>query len=420
MRAQHLKWFVLSASLLIGAIIITQIVWLNKVYSFEQKTFNLNVVKAIRGLYEDVAMVDNPTLNLQSLVEHPETDHFLFKVKVLPNRDTLTEYLKLELEDFDVLTDVVYAFYTPGDEKFDQLYYLSTVASRYKKEKSYELNVLPKNTPYIMLYFPHRERYVMNQMRFWIISSGALIVVLIGLTVSIFFLYRQKFLTEIQKDFVNNFTHEFKTPLAVVKIAAGVLKQEGIENKPEKLHKYVNIIENQNEHLEKQVEKLLNMAKTESTHLPLSMSINDINQIIRTAVEQLEPLAVSKSARIELNLEEGVLNAAIDPIYITQSIVNLVENSIKYSKDPKIIVSTKRDVEHISISVKDNGIGIDKKYHRQLFNKFFRVPTGDVHDVKGFGLGLNFVKKVIDAHHGSISLNSIPGIGTEFKIKLPI
>lgn len=420
MRAQHLKWFVLSASLLIGAIIITQIVWLNKVYSFEQKTFNLNVVKAIRGLYEDVAMVDNPTLNLQSLVEHPETDHFLFKVKVLPNRDTLTEYLKLELEDFDVLTDVVYAFYTPGDEKFDQLYYLSTVASRYKKEKSYELNVLPKNTPYIMLYFPHRERYVMNQMRFWIISSGALIVVLIGLTVSIFFLYRQKFLTEIQKDFVNNFTHEFKTPLAVVKIAAGVLKQEGIENKPEKLHKYVSIIENQNEHLEKQVEKLLNMAKTESTHLPLSMSINDINQIIRTAVEQLEPLAVSKSARIELNLEEGILNATIDPIYITQSIVNLIENSIKYSKDPKIIVSTKRDVEHVSISVKDNGIGIDKKYHRQLFNKFFRVPTGDVHDVKGFGLGLNFVKKVVDAHHGSITLNSIPGIGTEFKIKLPI
>ena len=133
----------------------------------------------------------------------------------------------------------------------------------------------------------------------------------------------------------------------------------------------------------------------------------------------MDPLVRQTNTRIEFIPEEFNKTISADESNIAMVIVNLVENSIKYSMDPHVIITTSSENGHYSISVKDNGIGIEKKYIKQLFKKFFRVPTGNVHNVKGFGLGLNFVKRVIDAHKGKITVNSIPGIGTEFKIVLP-
>lgn len=420
MRLKTVQWIVLVTSVLTAVIIFIQLYWLNKVYSLEQKTFNMNVVKAIRGVYEDVALLDSSSeLNLQGMIEHPSPDYFLFKVDQLGHKDTMAHYMKAELEDFDVLTDVYMAAREKGSNSYSHIQFISTAASRYEEDPLQPLKLFPVDKDYVLLYFPHRNKYILSQMTLWFVSTGMVILALTGLAISLFFFYRQKFLAETQRDFVNNFTHEFKTPLAVMKIASGVLLDPDMQQKPEKLHQYAGIIEQQTSHLQQQVERLLTMATQDNR--PLTPVLKDvaINRMIQQAVQQIEPLIKARGGQVTLELDENDPVISGDEAHLQLALVNLIENGLKYSNLPRLVVSSQWVDDTVSISVKDNGIGIDKKYHKNLFRKFYRVPTGDVHNVKGFGLGLNFVKQVVDAHHGKIQLESVPGIGTAFKLLFP-
>jgi two-component system phosphate regulon sensor histidine kinase PhoR len=411
---------VLLASILIMLIITVQLFWLNKVYSFEQKTFNTNVVKSIRGLYEDLDLVDTRAHHLQDLIEHPSTDYFLLRVDNFHTEDSIAYYLQHELNDFDVLTDVYLAYYDAGHTSYKDTTYITAAASRYPPS-IINLSVYSRDFSYVLLYFPHRNKYVLQQMNFWFISSAIVFIVLIGLAVILFFFYRQRFLAEIQKDFVNNFTHEFKTPLAVMKISAEVLLHEKITAQPDRLRKYATIIENQTQHLQDQVERLLQIARSDRKDLPIQKKQVLLKDLIEQAVAKMQPLIDEKKAEVEIQVDEEQHNIELcaDRGHLELAIVNLLENALKFSAKPHIIVSIGKEEDDIYISVKDNGIGIEKKYQKRLFQKFYRVPTGDVHNVKGFGLGLNFVKRIIDAHHGTIKINSLPGIGTEFRLILP-
>ncbi|HLY71930.1 MAG TPA: HAMP domain-containing sensor histidine kinase, partial [Puia sp.] len=230
----------------------------------------------------------------------------------------------------------------------------------------------------------------------------------------------QKFLSEIQKDFVNNFTHEFKTPLAVMKIAAEVLAQESIILQPGKLQRYTEIIKNQTEHLQNQVGRLLKAASSDNTNLHIEKENIDAHLLIEQALDKVQPLIEEKNAKVEIKMDDSGNQMYGDKAHLELAVVNLLENALKYSPDPHIVVEAGKSENDFFIKVKDNGIGIEKKYIKNIFKKFYRIPTGDVHNVKGFGLGLNFVKRIIDAHDGKIKVNSIPGIGTEFKLVIPV
>ncbi|MFT3824474.1 MAG: HAMP domain-containing sensor histidine kinase [Chitinophagaceae bacterium] len=419
MRSATLKWLVLIATVLVVTIIGVQLFWLNKVYSFEGKTFNINVVKSIRGLYEDLDIPDTSYNHLQDLIEHPADDYFLFRIDKTVPQDSMISYLKQEFNDFDVLTDAYLARYDARKNTYVISNYIPTAAGRYKQDNA-KLNLYKKDFDYALLYFPHRNKYILSQMNFWFISSIILFLVLIGLTVSLFYFYRQKFLTEIQKDFVNNFTHEFKTPLAVMKISADVLLQDNITTKPDRLKQYATIIQNQTTHLQSQVERLLQIAASDRKELPMTKTKVTVKDIVDQAVAKVQPLIDDKNAQVEINTPEELQDEVLaDKTHLELAVVNLLENALKYSGKPHIILTTGKEDNYIFISVKDNGIGIEKKFHKNIFKKFYRVPTGDIHNVKGFGLGLNFVKRIIDAHHGNIRINSLPGIGTEFKLLLP-
>jgi len=425
MRSATLKWMLLMLTALVGIILVVQLYWINKVYYYEQNEFNTNVVKSIRGVCEDMHIDDNPGTQLQKLIEKPNPNTFLIRVDTLPQRDSLINFFFTEFEDFNVFTDCKVAVYSDTAAHYLFQAYLPSAASTQNQVTSHpqytaiDLPVLQKDYSYIHLYFPHRKQYIIHQLNFWIVTSVLLLLVLIGFAASMFYFYKQKFLNEVQKDFVNNFTHEFKTPLAVMKLAAGVLSSPSITEQPERLKKYSAIIAQQTEHLQTQVERLLKTARTDQHELMLEKEEFVPNNIIKDVLKDMDPLVKQTNTRIEFIAEEDNKTINADESNIAMVIVNLVENSIKYSKEPHVIITTEAENGLYSISVKDNGIGIEKKYIRQLFKKFFRVPTGNIHNVKGFGLGLNFVKKVIDAHKGKIIVNSIPGIGTEFKIILP-
>ncbi|MEP7278286.1 MAG: HAMP domain-containing sensor histidine kinase [Bacteroidota bacterium] len=425
MRSATLKWMMLLLTFLVGTILVVQLYWINQVYFYEGKEFNTNVVKSIRGVCEDMKIDDNPGTQLQKLIERPNPNTFIIRVDTIPQKDSLINFLSNEFEDFNVFTDCKMAMYSDSTDGYLYQVYLPTAASNQTQSNFHpqfmpiDLPVMTRDYPYIHLYFPHRQQYIIHQLNFWIVTSVLLLLVLVGFAASMFYFYRQKFLNELQKDFVNNFTHEFKTPLAVMKLAAGVLSTPPITEQPERLKKYSAIIAQQTEHLQTQVERLLKTARTDQHDLPLEKETFIPNNIIKDVLKDMDPLVKQTGTRIEFIPEEDNKTISADEGNIAMVIVNLVENSIKYSKEPHVIITTAAENGHYSISVKDNGIGIEKKYIKQLFKKFFRVPTGNVHNVKGFGLGLNFVKKVIDAHKGKIVVNSIPGIGTEFKIILP-
>jgi two-component system, OmpR family, phosphate regulon sensor histidine kinase PhoR len=422
MRSSTLKWIVLSATLLAAAIITVQLYWLNMVYSLEQRQFNLNVVKSVRGLFEDLKMNDAPGTSLQELIKNPGNNYFLIKADTIPPKDSLAFYLQQEFALFEVLTDCKLGAYSYAKKKFVYEEFLPSPASRYAVSKVAlkDMPVTADPYDYILLYFPHRHEYILEEMDFWIISSAVLFIALIGLAVSLFYFYRQKFLAEIQKDFVNNFTHEFKTPLAVMKIASGVLSQDNIVHQPDRLERYVTIIKNQTEHLQNQVERLLKAASSESKNLPIKKEHIDAGQLIEQALSKVQPLIEEKRAKVELKMEDSKAELHADKAHLELAVVNLLENALKYSVEPRIVVETGNAEDEFFISVKDNGVGIEKKYLKSIFKKFYRVPTGDIHNVKGFGLGLNFVKRIIDAHNGKIRVNSLPGIGTEFRLFIPL
>jgi two-component system phosphate regulon sensor histidine kinase PhoR len=420
MKSSILKWLVLSATVLIGLIVIVQLYWLTKVYSFEQKQFNTNVVKSLRGVFEDLEMNDNSSLSLQQLIHNPADDYYLFSADTIPEQDSLTYYIRREFADFDVLTDVKLGAYSSIQKKYVYEDYIPTAASGFRITPAIGLPVFSQDYDHILLYFPHRSQYILGEMNFWIISSVALFLALIGLAISLFYFYRQKFLAEVQKDFVNNFTHEFKTPLAVIRIASDVLAQNDIGEKPERLKRYSSIIQNQTTHLQNQVEKLLKSASAENKKFPIDKEENvKPARLIEQALNKLQPLIEQKQAHIDLKVDNYDTHIHADEGHLELAIINILENALKYSNAPYIIVETGKEESDYFISVKDNGIGIEKKYLKNIFKKFYRVPTGNVHDVKGFGLGLNFVKRIIDGHDGKIRVNSLPGIGTEFRLLIP-
>jgi len=266
MRSNTLKWIVLSATLLAAIIVTVQLYWLVKVYSLEQRSFHTNVVKSIRSLFEDLQMNDAPGTHLESLIDAPgkDEDYFVFKADTIPIKDSLIFYIQDEFADFGVLTDCKLGAWSSTEKRYVYDAYIPAPASHYPNTQAatWELPVFKDSYDNIVLYFPHRHEYILGEMDFWIVSTVILFIALIGLGASLFYFYRQKFLAEIQKDFVNNFTHEFKTPLAVMKIASDVLAQDSIARQPDRLERYAAIIQNQTEHLQNQVERLLRTAST--------------------------------------------------------------------------------------------------------------------------------------------------------------
>ena len=418
-RSKTLRFVILISTLLVTIIIGVQLFWLQKVYRYEEKQFNINVSKSIRGLYDDMELVNDVSDNEQKRVDNPNPDVYLLKIDCNPNLDSLWLNLKAEFTDFDVYTDCKAAIYSAEKKNFTIEEYIDLPDSYHASDKDTRTPLYKKDYSYIILFFPHRGQYILQQMLFWIASGILLLLVLIGFGASIFYLYRQKFLNETQKDFVNNFTHEFKTPLAVIKIASDVLQQDNITEKPDRLKNYAGIIVEQTAHLQAQVQRLLEIAYTDRSSLPLEKEHFDLNVLIQQATYDLQPLIEQKKATIHTTFTSPNCFITADKSYLLLALINLVENAIKYAAQPVIEVSTYETGNDLCISIKDNGIGIAPEHQKKIFDRFYRVTQGDIHMAKGFGLGLNFVKKVIDEHGGKIELHSEFKKGSTFIIKLP-
>ena len=420
MRSATLRWIILITALAIGLLVSAQLFWLNKIYNYDQKQFSTSVVKSIQGVYEDLELTNSTTTTqLQKLIEQPDPNTFLFRIDSIPTKKMLLDDLLDNFEDFEVFADCKVALYSPLSHKYLYELYLPSADTKHPKSSGIDLIPYKKSYAYVHLFFPNRNQYILNSMTWWITSGVLLLLVLLALSLSIFFLYRQKFLNEVQNDFIQNVTHEFQTPLTTLIVGLDAIAKPSIVNHLQKLDTYIKLMRAQTAYLKHHIENLMRVLKAEANGLVMEKRKVVPNELINNALLQLYAVAEEKHATIQLLLEKENIAIQADDSSLYVAIVNLISNAIKYSKKPLIVIETKIINNKYFIAVKDNGVGIEEKSIKKLFRKFYRVPSGDVHDVKGLGLGLYFVKKVIDGHKGTITVKSVLGKGSEFIIELP-
>jgi two-component system phosphate regulon sensor histidine kinase PhoR len=271
------------------------------------------------------------------------------------------------------------------------------------------------------LYIFVREdrNYVLHNMAWMIVASiffTTIIVSAFALTVRT--LFNQKKLSEIKSDFINNMTHELKTPLATISLAIDALTNEKVISNTDKIKYYSGMIKEENKRMNKQVEKILQAARLERQEIKLNLQQLDAHEIIRKVTDNLALQIQERNGKLELNLAAAKHIIKADEVHFSNIIFNLLDNAIKYSADNlKIVVETVMSGSNtIAIKITDNGIGMSKETQSRIFEKFYRAHTGNLHNVKGFGLGLSYVKAMLDAHGGKIRVDSIPGKGTTFTI----
>ena len=289
----------------------------------------------------------------------------------------------------------------------------------------YKINLSPDNVfikpQYLSLYFPGQKKYLLSSMWLMLSVSGAFMMVIIfSFYYSISTIFKQKKLSEIKNDFISNMTHEFKTPISTISLACEVLNDKTVEKSPQRIDNYIKMINDENKRLSLLVENILQTAILDKGELKLKIQSIDIHSLIEQTIANIKLQVENKNGEIttELSATSPIINA--DRVHITNIIFNLIDNALKYSiEKPKIKISTHSDETGIFISVQDNGIGISKENQKRIFDTMYRVSTGNIHTVKGFGLGLSYVKVVVEKHGGSISVESEPGKGSTFTVYLP-
>ena len=269
---------------------------------------------------------------------------------------------------------------------------------------------------------PHQQRLIWKEM-IWFILGAILFTIIIttAFFITIRTLLKQKKLSEIKSDFINNMTHEFKTPLATISLAVDALKNDKVSGNKEKTDYFTGIIKEENKRMNKQVETILQAALLDKKEVQLNMKRLLAHDIIVNVLNNINLQVEEKGGKIDVELEAENDLIMADEVHFTNVINNLLDNAVKYSKDNlHIKLSTKNIGNQLKIKIEDNGIGMNKETLHRIFEKFYRAHTGNVHNVKGFGLGLSYVKTMIDAHNGSIKAESVLGKGSSFTISLPL
>jgi two-component system phosphate regulon sensor histidine kinase PhoR len=391
---------------------------MDKAFDLREREFNDRVNIALRSVAEEIMELNKDSSDVPP-VRQLSSNYF-----IVSTNDTLHPYLLESLLDAEfrsrnLKTNFEYSIY---DCFTDSLVFGGAVMLSEEPTYAAEPRVIPKwerDSHYFGVYFPDKDNYLISQMTIWVFSSSILLVVTVFFAYTLWVILKQKRLSEIKNDFINNMTHEFKTPISTISASAELLRTGNLDNNEEKRARYYQMIADESNRLKLQVEKVLQMAQFDTNEIDLNLQSCDLHELIKQAAGSVQILLEERQGKLkfELNATNHILK--VDELHFTNIIRNLLDNAIKYCADSPVIVISSKDASNgISISVSDNGIGINTAQKKQIFEKFYRVPTGDVHNVKGFGLGLYYVRSLVEAHKGAVTVSSDSN-GSTFTIYLP-
>jgi two-component system phosphate regulon sensor histidine kinase PhoR len=339
------------------------------------------------------------------------------------NQKTLDSLLKIEIRNRKI--DIPFHFGVLSGQKHKVVLASTGQSAVQIPDNVYKATLFPTDVfcsnDMLFIHFPTQQEFIMGEMWTVFSSSGVLIlVILCCFYFAISTILKQKKLSDVKNDFINNMTHEFKTPISTISLACEVLQDEAVSKNTTQMNRYLHIIRDENKRLGLQVEKVLQAAMLDRGEVRLKLTEVDMHEVIDTVLQNIGVQIEKRSGRVDLILEADQTVIAADEVHITNIIHNLLDNANKYSPDsPQISIHTRSLPEGISIRIADKGIGMTKEAINRIFDRFYRVPTGNVHNVKGFGLGLSYVKTILQGHNGRIRVESEPSKGSTFEVLLP-
>ena len=421
MKNMNIRLVVLLGAFSIASILIFQIYWVYHTYNVTATQFNQRSRIALYAVAEKMADFNGSVLPYNP-VNQVTSNYFVVNLASKIDAKVLEHYLSTTLAEHNLNTDCEYAIYNCETNEMAYGNYLShkpgteqlkSNAGKFEKQKDLVY--------YFGVIFPGRTSFIVQSIDVWLVSGIIVFAALSFFAYAIFIILRQKKLSEIQKDFIDNMTHEFKTPISSIAIATHVLGEPDIVEEPERLKRYAGIIRDQNIRLERHIEKVLQVATLERGKEKLVKEKIDLHAIIQEVSKSAEAISKSSTPVIVHALEAPHPMIHADRFHVTNLIYNLIDNAVKYGGEhPKITIHTKQAGDKIIFMLQDEGPGIDPKYLKRIFDKFYRIPTGNVHTVKGFGIGLYYVKKIVDDHGWKIRVESQPGTGTKVIIEIKI
>lgn len=418
MSRNTLRIVIVLAAISIIGIAVTQIYWVSRALDIRENQFNRDVNTALRNVATQIFEINKTPSPANNPVNQLSTNYFVVAVNGVVDVSLLEFLLVSEFEKKNITADFEFGVYDCSDRCMVYGNFVSSKPER-KLASITDLPTWKDEGYYFGVQFPFLQANLLSQMGIWGFSSAVLLVVILFFVYTLLAILKQKRLSEVQKDFINNMTHEFKTPIATIAISSEVLKNPDISKEPGRLLKYATVIENESNRLKQQVERVLQMAQLDEKKIELSVETFDINELLKDVVKNCS-LNLKEGGKVEVKLNGAQHTITGDKLHLTNVVNNLIDNAVKYNNnEPQIIVRTYNKKNLFCIEVEDNGMGIASENHNKIFERFYRVPTGNVHNVKGFGLGLNYVKLIVEAHKGIITLESTLGKGTIFKIFLP-
>lgn len=341
--------------------------------------------------------------------------------KRLSNRE-LNETIKEELEKRNVHLDFKYGVYSKDGlaTKLKSGYYTINKNESYKYPLFFNIDGDVDYELYVT--FPSKDKHILSGIsNILILSLFFILIIIIAFSSSLYQLVRQKKISEIKTDFINNMTHEFKTPIATINLALDSIKNPKIIDDSSKVLRYVQMIRDENKRMHSQVENVLRISRLEKNQIDLSKETIDMHDTIEDAITHVSLLIEDRKGSIKTHFEALTTEISGNEFHLTNVIVNILENGLKYSEGaPVINVFTESTPKFFVFKVKDEGIGMSKAVQKQIFNKFYREQKGNIHDVKGHGLGLAYVKEIVEKHHGTVIVESEKGVGSTFTVQLPL
>lgn len=444
-----MKRFRINAVIILGvislsSILLVQLLWVRKTIeiqstsiAIQQKSDSLN----LKEFSEQTSLALRNVLNIISSAIEDSSDQYgaikqlnvnQFKVDIIQELDPyyLETLLKKALYNQNIHEDFTFGIYDcfTNQLTFSKLYKF-TDDSLYTLVNNNIIGLdsarlkLKNNGHYFTVFFPNVQNKLPQNTVFlspWIYISTIVFLVLIFFGFSLATIIKQKRLSEVITDFINNMTHELKTPIATISLSSEMIMRLDLDDDLEKAKKYAGIIFKENKRLETQVERVLNISTLDTENTTLNKKSLDFHELLAEVKDTFDFNQLANGGKILIENNASVFTIQVDPIHITNVVYNLLDNAVKYSTTkPVISITTKNERNHLVIEIKDNGIGIRKEDLKMIFDKFYRVSTGNIHDIKGFGLGLFYVKLIINEHNGSIDVKSKIGEGSTFTIKLP-
>ncbi len=412
MSRRTIQWLTVFSACLIIGVVFTQIYWVKQALELRKRQFNQNAHVALQDVAGQLAKVSG-VMQTMNPVEQLSPEYFLVNTNSTTQPDLLELYIKDSFQKHKLITNFEVGIYDCTTNRMRYGMSLSTKNNEKSPVATSSWVKTDKYPYYFGVRFPEQEAFFAGSINNAIGSSALVLVAVCFFAYALFVILRQKQLSEVQKDFVNNMTHELQTPISTIRIAADVLTTDKITSQPERYNRYVQIINEEIRRLQTQVEMVLSTAKVEQNALHLAKERIDIIAII-------DSLLLPYEGKVSFKHENPQQLISADPFHFRCMLTNLIDNALKYSVDqPNVTVEIQPIKAGLQIAIADKGVGIAPEYQKKIFNQFFRVPYGDVHNVKGFGIGLSYVKQIAKAHRWKLTLESMLGKGSTFRITIP-